>query len=232
MNDPQYSTDEPTEKLDQSKLPGLEFAREQQVNEIIAFFIIGFGILAVIFFLVPLFGSLLAAITGILQMWLIFQWSQALNTNIDNSLSILQYMDHSKDAFFKSVTVSEYIQKLKKSKIDLFWFQIYVVFYIFGGLSRRYMVYLSLISFVFLGIFLQMVFSSENTLQLAKNHFYSILLPQKHLYLNQIRKRNFPLVILFTVATLGIYWYYLLIKHSTEINKFIASDQENRRLLK
>lgn len=232
MDSPQYPKNKHTENLDDSKLPGLEFAKEQQVNEIIAFFIIGFGILAVLFFLVPLFGSLLSAITGILQMWLIFQWSLALNVNIDNSLNILHYMDHSKDAFFKSVTVSDYIQKLKKSKIDLFWFQVYVVFYIFGGLSRRYMVYFSLISFVFLGIFLQMVFTSENTLQSAKNHFYSILLPQKHLYLNQISKRNFPLVMLLTVVTLGIYWYYLLIKHSTEINQFIASDQENRRLLK
>ncbi len=28
--------------------------------------------------------------------------------------------------------------------------------------------------------------------------------------------------------TMGIYWYYLLIKHSSEINAFIKADQENR----
>lgn len=216
---------------DDSKLPGLEFAKETEVNEIVAFFIIGFGILSIMLFLVPLVGGLLFAITGILQVWLMFQWMEVLNTNINNSLNILQYMDESKNGFFKSVTVSDYIIKLKKSKIDMFWFWVYVLLYIFGGISRRYAIYLNLASFIFLGIFLQMIFNTEKNLQMAKNHFYSILLPVKYRYMNQIKPRNFLLVMLLTVITLGIYWYYLLIKHSSEINAFIAADQENRRHL-
>ena len=216
---------------DDSKLPGLEFAKETEVNEIVAFFIIGFGILSIMLFLVPLVGGLLFAITGILQVWLMFQWMEVLNTNINNSLNILQYMDESKNGFFKSVTVSDYIIKLKKSKIDMFWFWVYVLLYIFGGISRGYAIYLNLASFIFLGIFLQMIFNTEKNLQMAKNHFYSILLPAKYHYMNQIKPRNFLLVMLLTVITLGIYWYYLLIKHSSEINAFIAADQENRRHL-
>jgi len=216
---------------DDSKLPGLEFVKETEVNEVVAFFIIAFGILSIMLFLVPFVGGLLYAITGILQVWLMYQWMETLNTNIDNSLNILQYMDDSEKGFFKSVTVSDYITKLKKSKIDMFWFWVYVLFYIFGGISRKYAIYLNLASFIFLGIFLQLVFNSEKNLQMAKNHFYSILLPEKYRYLNQIKKRNFLLVMLLTVVTLGIYWYYLLIKHSSEINAFIKTDQENRQRL-
>src|SRR6056297_3553108 len=216
---------------DDTKLPGLEFAKETEVNEVIAFFIIGFGILSIMLFLVPLVGGLLYAITGILQVWLMYQWMETLNTNIDNSLNILQYMDDSEKGFFKSVTVSDYITKLKKSKIDMFWFWVYVLFYIFGGISRKYAIYLNLASFIYLGIFLQMVFNSEKNMQMAKNHFYSILLPAKYRFMNQIKRRNFLLVMLLTVVTLGVYWYYLLIKHSSEINAFIAADQENRRHL-
>jgi len=216
---------------DDSKLPGLEFVKEKEVNEVVAFFIIALGILSIILFLVPLVGGLLFAITGILQVWLMYQWMETLNTNIDNSLNILQYMDDSEKGFFKSVTVSDYITKLKKSKIDMFWFWVYVLFYIFGGISRKYAIYLNLASFIFLGIFLQMVFNSEKNMQMAKNHFYSILLPAKYRFMNQIKRRNFLLVMLLTVITIGIYWYYLLIKHSNEINAFIAADQENRRHL-
>src|SRR6056297_1712194 len=198
---------------DDSKLPGLEFAKETEVNEVVAFFIIGFGVLSIMLFLVPIVGGLLFAITGILQVWLMFQWMEVLNTNINNSLNILRFMDNSKNGFFKSATVSDYINKLKKSKIDMFWFWVYVLLYIFGG------------------IFLQMIFNSEKNLQMAKNHFYSILLPEKYRFMNQIKPRNFLLVMLLTVITLGIYWYYLLIKHSSEINAFIAADQENRRHL-
>jgi len=229
--DAHYCSNCSYELKDDSKLPGLEFAKETEVNEVVAFFIIGFGVLSIMLFLVPIVGGLLFAITGILQVWLMFQWMEVLNTNINNSLNILRFMDNSKNGFFKSATVSDYINKLKKSKIDMFWFWVYVLLYIFGGISRKYAIYLNLSSFIFLGIFLQMIFISEKNLQMAKNHFYSILLPEKYRFMNQIKPRNFLLVMLLTVITLGIYWYYLLIKHSSEINAFIVIDQENRRHL-
>lgn len=217
-----------TRLLNDSKLPGLKFVKEGQVNEIVALFIIVFGILSIVLFLVPIVGGMLYAISGIMQLWLMFQWVETLNTNIDNSLNILEYMSDARDGFFKSVTISDYIAKLKRSKIEMFWFWVYVLLYIFGGLSRKYAIYINLGAFVFLGVFLQMVFNSERNMQSAKNHFYSILLPGRYRFMNQIKRRNFFVVMLFSIITMGIYWYYLLIKHSSEINAFIKADQENR----
>lgn len=217
-----------TSLLSDSALPGLKFIKEGQVNEVVAVFIIVFGILSIILFLVPIVGGMLYAISGILQLWLMFQWVETLNTNIDNSLNILECMSDARDGLFKSVTISDYTAKLKRSKIEMFWFWVYVLLYIFGGVSRRYAIYINLGAFVFLGVFLQMVFNSERNMQNAKNHFYSVLLPGRYRFMNQIRRRNFLAVILLSIITIGIYWYYLLIKHSSEINAFIKVDQENR----
>jgi hypothetical protein len=47
-------------------------------------------------------------------------------------------------------------------------------------------------------------------------------------YIFRIPQRSVALVIILSVITLGIYWAYILIKLSMEINEYVASDEKVR----
>jgi len=47
-------------------------------------------------------------------------------------------------------------------------------------------------------------------------------------YIFRIPPRSVALVIILSVITLGIYWAYILIKLSMEINEYVASDEKVR----
>jgi hypothetical protein len=47
-------------------------------------------------------------------------------------------------------------------------------------------------------------------------------------YIYRIPQRSVVLVIILSVITLGIYWAYILIKLSLEINEYVASDEKVR----
>ena len=215
-------------------LPELSFVKEMTVNVNIAVFVIIFGILGLALSLVPIVGAVFSVLAGALQIVVMYQWTEALNTNIENSLKILAFAMDDNATESTPGNLRMYTNQLQNSRIDMLWFWLHLAFYIISGviINALFATLASIMAFIFLGIFLQSIFNTEERLQGAKDLFYGIYLHGDNIAMRRIKKRHFGLVILFTIITLGIYWWFLLINHSREINDFIEADVYNRSLLK
>ncbi|MCD6103632.1 MAG: DUF4234 domain-containing protein, partial [Thermotogaceae bacterium] len=88
----------------------------------------------------------------------------------------------------------------------------------------------SLLAIIFLAIYLQSVFTVSKRLEEIKNTMYSVM-GISTLQMQNIKSRNIGLFILFVIITLGIYWLYLLIKLSSEINNYLDTDQRLRQMV-
>jgi len=84
---------------------------------------------------------------------------------------------------------------------------------------------------VFLGVYLQKTFSTANSLQEYKERFYTGYQSAMLSSVRKMKNRNIFLTVLFIIITLGIYWWYLLIAFSREINEFLDLDQRLRSSL-
>ena len=91
----------------------------------------------------------------------------------------------------------------------------------------------SVMSFVFLAYYLSQIFKVSVELINIKSQFYSFYLKEDyHEGLEYIiAYRNIIMFFVFSVLTLGIYWYYLLFKLSTEINLFLDYDEKLKKKL-
>lgn len=92
---------------------------------------------------------------------------------------------------------------------------------------------LTLLVLIFMGVYLQQVFSSLQSLYTVKNDIYDRLRNEREKApvskLRPIKRRNPFLAIVFMIVTLGIYEAYLWIKLSREINRFVETDEADRR---
>lgn len=89
----------------------------------------------------------------------------------------------------------------------------------------------NIIGFVFLGIYLQQTFKTAALLQEYKDRFYSVYQNAMTTPVRKMKNRNVFLTVLFIIITLGIYWWYLLIAFSKEINEFLELDRRLRSSL-
>ncbi|MHC1569322.1 MAG: DUF4234 domain-containing protein, partial [Candidatus Syntropharchaeia archaeon] len=173
------------------------------------------------------FGSILGLVATIFLLIVYHQWSSVLNTNVTNTINIFEYLkqkDPDKapeyDAFLKSlrnIKVPSWPYWLFFISMLLYWFLPYIVIF-------------PILSIVFFLIHLHNVFAVADKLQELKGKAYREFgnLPQG---INTIKTRNVLIVLLLTIVTLGIYWIYLIIKLSSEINSFIEVDKVARQAI-
>jgi len=169
---------------------------------------------------------ILKAFGGILQLVLLYSWSKALEKNIENTKALFQSA-YEKVSENKKESLSLFLLRLSQMKLSTWAFVLYAIFYILGGMVPL----LSLINipaYIFLAIYLHSLFYLSSELSKLKNITYDYFLGKPSL-IPEIKERNIILVALFSIATLNIYWFYLLIELTKEISNFINTDKRARR---
>ncbi len=229
----------------------VDFTLEKRVNVNLAIAALIIGILGVIFSVTGLITSTWSAFTGdiggfvagsavftlsfltnvivmVLQTVVIFQWSNALNTNIDNSRLVLRHLTvvHPQNNDYRELDY-----KLQTLRFEPWAFWVYLGLYFLGVVIPAYSWLFNLVGFVFLGVYLQKTFSTANSLQEYKERFYTGYQSAMLSSVRKMKNRNIFLTVLFIIITLGIYWWYLLIAFSREINEFLDLDQRLRSSL-
>jgi len=214
------------------------FSVSKRVNATLGIMILVLGIVAIVLSFIPfgvIISSVLVLVNAVLLVILMFQWAEVINQNSENSSKLLT--DLSSKGILDSAEFNSMISTLRTVKIDLTMYWLYIGFYVLSSFLNWIWLWsggfiFSFLSFIFMMIFLQNTFSSEQKLQQTKNRFYSFRMGSSARQLNQIKQRNVFLLILFTIITLGIYWWYILINHSQEINDFLDADEFNLKNLR
>ncbi len=119
---------------------------------------------------------------------------------------------------------------LSTLNLNIWAYWVYLVFYVISFLIPVASFVFSILAIVFLSVYLQSVFSVSKRLEEIKNAMYP-LLGISFPMMSYIKQRNVGIFILLTIVTLGIYWWYLLIKLSDEINQYIDADQKIRQVI-
>jgi len=170
-------------------------------------------------------------ISAILQAVVLYQWGSVINNNIKNTKHIFT---HAKDQLQDPLRgeIGFFVNRLEDFMVQSWPFYVYLVMYIVAQFVGWYSFLLYLIGFVFLAIYLSNIFKATGKVSEMKDKIYSYLKGAKGLssesFIFRIPQRSVALVIILSVITLGIYWAYLLIKLSTEINEYISSDEKIR----
>jgi hypothetical protein len=242
-----------TRKAEKTEFPRknvikMDFTVENRVNVNLAIAALLIGILGVVFSFIGNVTAFSSAILGIwqgviaggltyrlslltnitvmvLQTIVIFQWSNTLNANIENtriSLSTLISENPGNSDF------SEMEYRISSLKLEPWTFWVYFVFYFLGTVTTHYGWFLNLIGFVFLGIYLQKTFTTATRLQDYKERFYTVYRPSSLYFVRHMKTRNIFVTVLLIIITLGIYWWYILIAFSKEINAFLDTDKKIR----
>jgi len=134
---------------------------------------------------------------------------------------MINYVKESTDEKQKLLSLSTVEVHLESLDLRSWAYWLYVGFYA---------VIFSLLAIIFLAIYLQSVFTVSKRLEEIKNTMYSVM-GISTLQMQNIKSRNIGLFILFVIITLGIYWLYLLIKLSSEINNYLDTDQRLRQMV-
>ncbi|HSV31028.1 MAG TPA: DUF4234 domain-containing protein [Atribacteraceae bacterium] len=172
---------------------------------------------------------LLGVISVILQFIVLYQWSNVLNTNIRNTQQIFTYMkEHLEDPLRGEVGF--FVNRIEDFIIPTWIYWVYLVLHLVGLIPLATMV--GLIAFIFLAVFLHKIFQTTNKVSNLKDRLYTYLKDKKGLGMDytvaHVPHRSIGLFILLSIVTFGIYWAYILIKLSSEINQFISSDEKIR----
>ena len=172
-------------------------------------------------------GIIFQLVSAILIFIVLYQWSQAIKTNIQNTLFILNHVKENIEDEQKKNAIVALESRLKTIEIYDWAYWIYLVCAIVGYINW-YLFVINLIGLIFAAIYLQNVFSASFKLQDAKSKVYQYVSDKFILSGEIIKRRNIGLFIILAIITFGIYWYYLLIKMSYEINEFLQWDIESR----
>ena len=153
-----------------------------------------------------------------------------INNNIKNTKHIFT---HAKDQLQDPLRGEiGFCESIGRFLVQAWPFYIYLVLYIIAQFVGWYSFLLYLIGFVFLAIYLSNIFKATSKVSDMKDKIYSYLKGAKgynsESYIFRIPPRSVALVIILSVITLGIYWAYILIKLSMEINEYVASDEKVR----
>lgn len=178
----------------------------------------------------------LGIVSAVFQLIVLKQWMDVLNNNINNTKKLFSAI-RTDDISVKS-EIEAVSMELENEKIPgwPYWGYLiaYVILYLFSFAVWPTMI-AGLIGFIMFLIFLHHIFSTSNSVYTKKARAYSYLRNLKGYPqiddISKITKRNLFLVIVLTVVTFGIYWLYLFIKLSAEINEFVKTDELARTKL-
>ncbi len=178
------------------------------------------------------FSVVIGILVMVFQALVIFQWSQTLNGNIKNTQTILQRMQSVKSDQRSLADIQIMNTEISNMRLEPWAFWVYLGLYFIQLFVPATAVFvLGILGFIFLAVYLQMVFSLSKKLQDIKAKFYAFYSQGNMRNLHQIKSRNIGIFILLTIITFGIYWWYLLIVMSGEINAFLDTDQQIRKNL-
>jgi len=82
---------------------------------------------------------------------------------------------------------------------------------------------------VFFVTFLHFLFEAARHLQEEKVRLYRVLFDVE--FRPIIKERNVLTVLLLTLITFGVYWLYLIVELSKEINEFLDADERTMKNL-
>ncbi|MDK2951198.1 MAG: hypothetical protein PWQ77_863 [Kosmotogales bacterium] len=202
------------------------FIKEKFVNKEMAIIAVVLSIIAAFTMLAGI-GFIFQIISSILTFIVLYQWSQAIKTNIQNTQMILGHIRENIQDASKKNAIMALESRLKTIEIYDWAFWVYLICAIVGYINW-YVFFINLIGFVFLAIYLQNLFQACKKLQEAKNKVYQYVSSKFILSGEIIKDRNIGMFILLAIVTIGIYWYYILIKMSYEINEFLQWDIDAR----
>ncbi len=178
---------------------------------------------------IMILGGLMGLVSGILQLVVMYQWSSVLKTNIDNTRIIMTSLGRRVIDRDKVDVIDLFSSRLSGMQLPVWSYWLYVVFYVIGLLTGAYAILLFILAFIFLAAYLHGVFSVSDNLQDMKGKVYPFLLGRVVFEdIRKVQKRSIGLFILLALITFGIYWYYLLIKLSSEINAYVEMDSRLR----
>ena len=178
---------------------------------------------------IMILAGVMGLVSGILQAVVMYQWSSALKTNIENTRIVMTSLGKKITDSEKTDVIDLFSTRLSGMQLPVWAYWLYVVLYVIGLFSGAYSILFLVLGFIFLAIYLHGVFSVSENLQDMKGKIYPYLL-EKVVFddIRTINKRNIGLFILLSIVTFGIYWYYLIIKLSSEINAYTGIDSRLR----
>lgn len=224
------------------------FLEEDRVSMPLAVLAVVFVILAVVFVIAGLVamvqlqpvaagGSIaLVAIFGILgaifQLLVLYQWAQAINRNITNTREVfLNLKDRLEDPLRGEIGF--FANRTEEFVVQTWPFWLYLIFYVVGLFTGTYGILFNILAFIFLAVYLAFIFRSTGKLSDLKDRLYQYLEDKHGVRLGgrvfRIPRRNILLFIILSVITFTIYWLYLLVKLSSEINHYLSTDEALRR---
>jgi amino acid transporter len=231
------------------------FLEESRVNVALAILAVIFVFLAVVVAIagavvavqemasgrIPVGGGGLIALTlvfgilgAIFQLIVLYQWSSAMNQNVKNTEQVLTSIKERLEDPLRG-EVGFFLNRVEEYKVITWPFWVYLVMYIIGLFTGWYAFLFNLIGFIFVAVYLSSIFKSTNKLSDLKDRIYQYLQEKKGITLperiHRIKRYNIILFIILSVITFAIYWLYLLIKLSLEINRYLESDEKVRTQL-
>ncbi|MFN4191283.1 MAG: DUF4234 domain-containing protein [Pseudothermotoga sp.] len=178
---------------------------------------------------ITLISILLGVLAAIFTLIVLSQWSTTLNENIQNTKALLSYLKQKVETD-KQINLGVIEGHLSALNLNLWAYWLYLVFYIISFFVPTISLVFTVLAIIFLSIYLQSVFTVAKRLEEIKNAMYPMLGVSSPM-LSYIKQRNVGVFILLTIVTFGIYWWYLLIKLSDEINQYIDADQKIRQVI-
>jgi len=181
----------------------------------------------------PQWATVVSVLGFIFQIIVCYQWATCINKNIYETQERIDSISQNAKDRDELYDFNWMVEKLNTLKISLLPFWIYLVFSIMGLLLPGAYMLFSILSFVALAYYLNKVFFMSNQLSDIKSQFYSFYLKDDY---NPridytVKPRNILYFLLFTFISMGLYWYYLILKLSLEINTYLKSDDILRKKL-
>ena len=176
-------------------------------------------------------GGLFALISQIFQVIVIYKWSRAINTNIDNTRFVFNELKKEVKDKSKNEALDILNFEFSTNKVQDWAYWIYFAMLIIAFFSLGSFAWAAPIGVIFLAIYIHSIFSISKSLQETKTHIYNFLGKRDLSNNKYIKDRNVGLFILFIIITFGIYWLYLIIKLSDEINDYLSWDIKTRENL-
>ncbi len=224
------------------------FLEEERVSMSLAVLAVVFVILAVVFTLAGLIsaatlqagaavGSLgLVVVFGVLaaifQFLVLYQWARAINRNVQNTKDVFQNLKERLEDPLRG-EIGFFLNRAEEFAIQMWPFWLYLVFYLIGLFTGMYGFVFNILAFIFLAVYLHHIFRSTGKLSDLKDKLYQYLEDRYSVRLGgrvfRIPRRNIILFIILSIVTFAIYWLYLLIKLSGEINQYLATDEVLRK---
>lgn len=224
------------------------FLEEDRVSMPLAVLAVVFVILAVVFVIAGLVAAVqlqagtavgsiaLVAVFGILgaifQLLILYQWARAINRNIANTRDVfLSVKDRLEDPLRGEIGF--FANRTEEFVVQTWPFWLYLVFYVIGLFTGMYSIIFNLLAFIFLAVYLAFIFRSTGKLSDLKDRLYQYLEDKHGIRLGgrvfRIPRRSIALFIILSIITFAIYWLYLLVKLSSEINHYLSTDEALRR---